>query len=110
MDDFKDDEIKAMTQLSTGIAEAIKQAIDNGMAKEIAIHIAGNVALRCMKKIPNTDEGTAAVQNFVMQVAELLGQLEATTSNGNVAERDAFHRSRSEAQVLIAPKCFNQRT
>ena len=28
MDDFKDDEIKAMTQLSTGIAEAIKQAID----------------------------------------------------------------------------------
>ena len=28
MDDFKDDEIKAMTQLSTGIAKAIKQAID----------------------------------------------------------------------------------
>ena len=52
MDDFKDDEIKAMIQLGTGIAEAIKQAMNNGMAKENAIHIAGNVALRCMKKMP----------------------------------------------------------
>ena len=33
-----------------------------------------------------------------------------TTSNGNVVERDAVHRSRTEAQVLIAPKYFNQRT
>jgi hypothetical protein len=43
------------------------------MAKENAIHVAGNVALQCMKKISNTDEGAAVVQNFVMQVAELLG-------------------------------------
>jgi len=66
------------------------------------------VALRCIKKIPNTDEGAAVVQNFVMQVAEL-GQPMTATSDG-IAERDAFHRSRTEAQVLIAPKYFNQRT
>ena len=48
------------------------------------------------------------VQNFVMQVAEL-GQPMTATSDG-IAERDAFHRSRTETQVLIAPKYFNQRT
>ena len=103
--------MRAMTQLSTGIAEAIKQAIDKtrqDKAKENAIHVAGNVALRCIKKIPNTDEGAAVVQNFVMQVAEL-GQPMTATSDG-IAERDAFHRSRTETQVLIAPKYFNQRT
>ena len=79
MEDFKNDEIKAMTQLSTDMAAAIKKAIDNGMAKENAIHVAGNVALGGMKKMPHTDEGAAVVQNFVMQVAELLGQPETTT-------------------------------
>ena len=58
----------------------------------------------------HTDEGAAVLQNFVMQVAELLGQPETTTSNDNGAERDALHGSRGEAQVLIEPKSLNQRT
>ena len=74
MDDFSDNEIAAMTQLHTDMAELMMKAIEGGMDEEHAIHVAGNVALLCMQKIPHTDDGAAGVQNFVMQVGELLGE------------------------------------
>ena len=79
MEDFKDSEIKAMTQLHTDIAGLMKKAIDSGMAKEHAIHCVGNVALTAMNKMPHTDDGAAVVQSFVIQVGELLGEPETST-------------------------------
>ena len=79
MEDFKDSEIKAMTQLHKDIAELMMEAMENGMAEEHAIHVVGNTALLCMQKIPHTDDGAAVVQNFMIQVGELLGEPETST-------------------------------
>lgn len=79
MNDFKDSEIAAMTQLYTDMAELMQKAIDSGMAKEHAIHCIGNVALTSMKKMPHTDDGAAVVQSFMVQVGELLGEPETAT-------------------------------
>ena len=74
MDDFKDDEIEAMTQLHKDMAGLMMKAIKNGMSEEHAIHVAGNVALLCMEKMPHTDDGAAVLQNFVIQVGDLMGE------------------------------------
>ena len=79
MDDFKDSEIAAMSKLQDDILDLMKQAFEGGMAKEHAVHVVGNVALTCMKKVPHTDDGSAVLQNFVMQVGELLGEPETNT-------------------------------
>ena len=79
MEDFKDTEITAMQKLSQDLATMVNDAIGAGMAKEHAVHVVGNVALTCMKKIPHTDDGSAVLQNFVMQVGELLGESETGT-------------------------------
>ena len=81
MDDFSDNEIAAMTQLHTDMAELMMKAIEGGMDEEHAIHVAGNVALLCMQKMPHTDDGAAVVQNFVIQVGELLGEPETATKH-----------------------------
>ena len=78
MDDFTDSEITAMTQLHTDIADLMMKAIEDGMAEEHAIHVAGNVALLCMEKMPHTDDGAAVVQNFVIQVGDLMGEPAST--------------------------------
>lgn len=79
MEDFKDSEIEAMSKLQDDILDLMKQAFEGGMAKEHAVHVVGNVALTCMKKVPQTDDGSAVLQNFVMQVGELLGEPETNT-------------------------------
>ena len=79
MADFKDSEIAAMSKLQDDILDLMKQAFEGGMAKEHAVHVVGNVALTCMKKVPHTDDGSAVLQNFVMQVSELLGEPETNT-------------------------------
>ena len=76
MDDFTDNEIKAMSQLHKDMAELMVEAIKDGMLEEHAIHVAGNVALLGMEKMPHTDDGAAVVQNFVIQVGDLLGDPE----------------------------------
>ena len=79
MSDFEDTELKAMTKLAKDIQKLMMRAIKAGMAEEHAIHVAGNVALLCMEKMPHTDDGAAVVQNFVIQVGELLGEPETAT-------------------------------
>jgi hypothetical protein len=79
MEDIKDSDIAAMTQLHTDIAEQIQKAIEEGMAEELANYVVGNVALQCMKRMPYTDDGADVVQNFMIQVDELLGEPETTT-------------------------------
>ena len=74
-----DDDLKAMTELATGIAKLMQNAIDFGMAKETALHVVGDVALKCMKKAPETDDAQAVVQHFVAEVGKLLGEPETNT-------------------------------
>ena len=78
MDDFTDNEIKAMSQLHKDMAELMVEAIKDGMTQEHAIHVAGNVALLCMEKMPHTDDGAAVLQNFVIQVGDLMGESGST--------------------------------
>ena len=81
MDDFKDSEIAAMSKLQGEILDVVKQAFEHGMVKEHGIHVMGTVALSFMRKIPHTDDGAAVVQNFVIQVGELLGDPETSTKH-----------------------------
>ena len=76
MDDFKDNEIAAMSKLQGEILDVMKQAFEDGMVKEHGIHVMGTVALSFMRKMPHTDDGAAVVQNFVIQVGDLLGDPE----------------------------------
>ena len=76
MDDFKDSEIAAMTQLQDEILDVMSKAFEGGMVKEHAVHVIGGLALRFMDKIPRTEDGAAVVQNFVIQVGDLLGEPE----------------------------------
>ena len=69
-----DKDLKAMTELATGIAQLMQDAIDAGLDKEAALHVVGDVALTGMKKAPKTEDAQAVVQHFVMQVGELLGE------------------------------------
>ena len=73
MDETTDQEREAMTQLHMDIVRLMMEAIDDGMEQEQAIFVAGNVALICMEKMPQTDEGAGVLQNFVHQVADLMG-------------------------------------
>lgn len=74
-----DDDLKAMSELATGIAKLMQESIEAGMDKEAALHVVGDVALTCMKKAPKTDDAEAVVQNFVSKVGELLGEPATTT-------------------------------
>lgn len=78
MDDFTDSEITAMSQLHKDMADLMMEAIKDGMSEEHAIHVAGNVALLCMEKMPHTDDGAAVLQNFVIQVGDLMGEPSST--------------------------------
>ena len=79
MEDFKDSEIKAMTQLHKDMVRLMMDAMEGGMAEEHAIHVAGSMAILCMEKMPHTEDGAAVVQNFVIKVGELLGKPETAT-------------------------------
>lgn len=71
MDDFKDSEIKAMTQLHKDMAELMVEAIKDGMVEEHAIHVAGNVALLCMEKWPNHSSQLSSRERRIILIIAL---------------------------------------
>jgi hypothetical protein len=41
---------------------------------ECLVHVLGNLTVTCMKKLPDTDDYAAVLQNFVAEVAGLIGE------------------------------------
>lgn len=71
MDDFKDSEIKAMTQLHKDMVRVMMDAMEDGMAEEHAIHVSGNVALLCMEKWPNHSSQLSSRERRIILIIAL---------------------------------------
>ena len=79
MEDFKDSELASMERLYKDIVLKMHEAVEGGMDVEHSVHVLGSLAVTFMNKLPDTDDAAAVLQNFMAQVAELLGEPETAT-------------------------------